>query len=262
MKRISLILWLIATLFLLLNTTQGQSVDSLIVKGDEYYKKFENENALKVFLEAEKIDSTNWEVLWRLSRTYVDIGEHMPSSTDKQQEEQLIIYETSVEYANKAIEAAPDESETYLRRAIANGRIALFKGVFSVGSIVDQVRDDTQKAIELGTGGNETQGIAHYVLGRTHDKISDKWGPARSVLGLGWADYDSALVHYEKAINLYPELIMIYIDYAKAHIEEDEWEKAKALLEKALKLEIIDEDDEERLVEAKNLLAEVNKELE
>jgi tetratricopeptide (TPR) repeat protein len=239
----------------------SQTIEEYIAKGDSLYRAFNNEGALKVFLEADAKYPGNWEIQWRLSRTYTDIAEHMPSSTSEQEDKQLATYETAVEYADRAVESAPDKSVTYLRRAIANGRIALFKGVFSVGAVVDQVRDDCIKAIELDNGGNEVQGVAHYVLARTHDKISDKWSVARAALGLGWADYDSAMVHYAKAVELYPDFMMIYVEYAKAFMEEDEWESAKEMLEKAISCPIIDEDDEKNLVEAKNLLEEVKEEL-
>lgn len=259
MKRISFLLTML--IFLFTSLTYSQTIEQYISKGDSLYKIFDNEGALKVFKEADEKFPNNWEILWRLSRTYVDIGEHMPTSTSKQEDEQLAIYELSVKYADRAIEKAPDKSITWLRRAIANGRIALFKGVFSVGAVVDQVRDDCEKAISLGNGGNEVQGVAHYVLGRTHDKISDKWSVARAALGLGWADYEIGMKHYAKAVELYPNFMMIYLDYAKAFIEEDDWADAKKMLEKALKCPIIDEDDEQRLVEAKELLEEVKKEL-
>jgi len=239
----------------------AQTLEEYIAKGDSLYHAFNNESALKVFQEADTKYPDNWEIKWRLSRTYTDIGEHMPAETGDEEDNQLATYETAVEYANKAIELAPDKSVTYLRRAIANGRIALFKGVFSVGAVVDQVRDDCIKAIKLGNGGDEVQGVANYVLAKTHDKISDKWSVARAALGLGWADYDSAMVHYAKAVKIYPSFMMIYVDYAKAYMEEDEWEKAQELLNKAIKCPIKDEDDEARLVEAKQLLEEVKEEL-
>lgn len=249
-------------LFLFTSLTFAQTLEDYLAKGDSLYKTFDNQAALKVFTEADEKYPDNWEVTWRLSRTYTDIGEHMPASTGEQEDAQLATYEKAVQYADKAIELAPDKSITWLRRAIANGRIALFKGVFSVGAVVDQVRDDVTKAIQLGNGGKEVQGVAHYVLGRTHDKISDKWSVARAALGLGWADYDSAMVHYEKAVKLYPNFMMINLEYAKAYMEEDEWEKAKEKLNKAINCPIIDEDDEARIVEAKELLKEVEEELE
>ena len=238
----------------------GQTIEEFIAEGDKYYKEFNNEKALEVFQKADVEYPDNWEIMWRISRCYVDIGEHMPAGTSEEEEAQLSKYQLALEYADKAVSLAPDQSVTYLRRAIANGRIALFKGVFSVADVVDQVRDDCEEAIRLNNGGNDIQGIAHYVLARTHDKISDKWAPARGVLGLGWADIDSAMVHYQKAMELKPGFVMIYLDYAKANIEEDNYAKARELLKKAIAAPIEDEDDEAKKAEAAELLDEIKDE--
>jgi tetratricopeptide (TPR) repeat protein len=257
--------FLLISLIILLQTVLagsliGQTIEEFIAEGDKYYKEFDNEKALEVFQKADVEYPDNWEIMWRISRCYVDIGEHMPAETDEEEEAQLEKYQLALEYAEKAVSLAPDQSVTYLRRAIANGRIALFKGVFSVADVVEQVRLDCEKAIELNNGGDDIQGVAHYVLARTHDKISDKWAPARGVLGLGWADIDSAMVHYQKAMELKPGYVMIYLDYAKANIEEDEYEKARELLNKAIEAPIEDEDDEAKKEEAKALLEEIKDE--
>ncbi|AFN73798.1 Tetratricopeptide TPR_2 repeat protein [Melioribacter roseus P3M-2] len=252
----------IVFLFLLLPffTQQAQTAGELISEGDSYYKKFDNQKALEFYKKAEKLEPGNYEVLWRISRAYVDIGEHMPSSTDEQKDEQLKTYKKALEYAEKAVKAAPDKSVTYLRRAIANGRIALYKGVFSVASVVNSVKADLEKAIELGNGGNDIQAIAHYVLARTHAKTSEKWKPARSVLGLGWADNEIAIKEYKKAIELKPNFVMFYVDYAHSLIREDDYETARKMLKKALESPIEDEDDSVRKQEAKDLLEEIKDE--
>ncbi len=171
--------------YILINGLSAQSADDLIKQGDKYYQTFDNEKALEYYKKAEKLDSTNYEILWKISRAYVDIGEHMPSSTKEQKDAQFAIYQKALYYAEKSIKAAPDKSVTYLRRAIANGRIALFKGVFTVAGIVNSVKADLEKAIQINNSGNDVQAVAHYVLARTHAKTSEKWKPARSVLGLG-----------------------------------------------------------------------------
>jgi tetratricopeptide (TPR) repeat protein len=232
----------------------SQSVDELIKKSEEYYEKFDNNSALKVLEQANKLSPNNWEVLWRLSRTCVDIAEHMPSSKE---DEQLSLYEKGLDYANQSIKLAPDKSVTYLRRAIVNGRIALFKGVFSVGKVVESVRDDAEKAIKLGNGGNEIQATAHYVLARTHAKLMQKSWVARKVAGLSWADYDVAINNFKKAISLRPNYVMFYVDYAIALIDGERYDEAKEQLNKALNSPIQDEDDKSRKEEAKQLLNQI-----
>ncbi len=250
-------------LFLIISTTlfaQEAQLDSLLALGDKYYSEFNNKAALEIYQKADKLFPDNWQVLWRISRAYIDIGEHLDENIENFEDEQLKMYKMALDYADRAVKLAPNEAMPYVRRAIANGRIALFKGVFSVASIVDAVRDDCRKAIELGNGGNIVQSLAHYVLARTHARVSQKWAPARAVIGLGWADLDSALVHYEKAIKLRPGFIMYYLDYAKALIREDEYEKAREMLNKALASKKQDEDDHIRLAEVKKLLDEIKDE--
>lgn len=249
--------YIIAILFAMLSNIFAQNVSSLIEEAEKYYKEFNNEKALEALKKAEKIEPKNFDVLWMLSRTYVDIADKMPKSTSEQEQAQLKTYETALDYANKAINVDGSKSVGFLRRAIANGKIALFKGVFSVAGVVNSVKADVEKAIQLGNGGNFIQGVAHYVLARTHAKTSEKWKPARSVLGLGWADNDIALKEFKKAIDLYPGYMMFYVDYAHSLIREDEYDLARQMLNKALSCNFQHQDDEKRLAEAKKLLADI-----
>ena len=245
------------TAFLRVN---AQSLDALLEEGEKYYKQFNNEKALEVFKKAEKIDANNAEVLWKLSRTYVDIADRMPTSTGEQEDAQLAVFQKALDYADKSVKQKPDLSAGFLRRAIANGKIALFKGVFSVAGVVNSVRADVEKAIQLGNGGNFIQGVAHYVLGRTHAKTSEKWKPARAILGLGWADNEIALTEYKKAIEIYPGYMMFYVDYANSLIREDDYKTAREMLNKALTCQSQHQDDEKRLAEAKKTLNDIKDE--
>jgi len=186
----------------------------------------------------------------------------MPTSTGDQEDAQEAKFQEALKYADKSVSLDSTKSVTYLRRAIAQGKIALFKGVFSVGGIVNAAKEDCEKAMKLNNGGNYIQAIVHYVYARTHAKVSTKWAPARSILGLGWADLDSDLVHYKIAEKLKPNFVMIELDYARALYRDDQYKLAKEKLETALAAPISDEDDEAKKEEAKQLLVEVNEELE
>lgn len=247
-------------LFLFTGYITAQTIDQLIQECDNYYSQFNNEKALEVLLKAEKQEPDNWEVVWRLSRTYVDIGDKMPASTSAQEDAQIATYQKALEYADKAIKLNPNKSISFLRRAIANGKIALFKGVFSVAGVVNSVRADVEKAIQLNNGDNFVMGVSHYVLARTHAKTSEKWKPARSVLGLGWADNEVAIKEYKKAIELFPEYVMFYVDYANSLIREDEYKTAREMLNKALTITNAHQDDEKRKAEAKQILNDIKNE--
>ena len=241
------------------NLCNAQNVQDFIKKGDEYLNiKYDNQKALEAYNEADKISPNNWEVYWRLSRVYVYIAEHMQAYNSTEKDAQLAVYQKAYNYADEAVKLAPNQSITYVRRAIANGRIALFKGIFSVGSIVNSVKADCDKAISIGNGGNYVQAIAHYVLALTNAKVSEKWKPARALLGLGWADIDVAIAEYKKAISLYPNFRMFYMDLARAYMREDENTLAKEMLNKVVASPKQDENDDDLLTEAKTLLKHMN----
>ena len=252
LKHLSLLLcFLFSTLLF------AQKAEDLIKEGDKLKDSFNDQGALNSYLQAEKLAPANWEIQWRISRSYVDIAAHMPEGTSEQKDKQLAVFQKGLSFAEQAIKLAPGQSITYLRRAIANGRIALFKGVFSVGSVVNSVKSDCEKAIQLNNGGNYTQALAHYVLARTNAKISEKWAPARSVLGLGWADNEIALTEYQKAVSLFPNYRMFYLDYARSLIREDKYSEAKDVLNKCIYSPQQEEDDVSRLGEAKLMLNEI-----
>jgi tetratricopeptide (TPR) repeat protein len=258
------ILQLSSVLFIVIlfsfNISFAQTIDDLLNQGDQYITDFNVQKAFETYQQADKLSPNNWEVYWRLSRVYVYQADEMPNNTGDQEDAQLAVYQKAYDYADKAVKLAPDKSITYLRRAIANGKIALFKGVFSVAGVVNAVKSDCEKAIGLGTGGSYVQALSHYILARTNAKVSEKWAPARAILGLGWADIDVAINEYNIAIKLYPKFRMFYLDLAKAYIREDEFSKAKENLNDVISSPKRDVNDDAVLAEAKKLYEEIKNE--
>lgn len=255
MKKITYSLFL---LFVFISFVSAQSVQELIKKCDEYIEeKFDNVNALKTIEQAYKLEPNNFEVLWRMSRAYVDYAEHLPARNDSEKEQQLKLYEKALEFAEKAIKVNPNSSIGYIRRAIANGRIALFKGVFKSISLVNSVKADCEKAISLNNGGDIQQSVALYVLARAHSKVCEKPKFARSIIGLGWGDREEAAKLFEKAIKIRPNFIMYRLEAAKNYIEMENFQKAKEHLYAIQNLPKLDEDDDEYRAEAKKLLNEI-----
>jgi len=249
-----------AVLFIVLllcsTSLYSQSIQDLITEADNYSTvTYENQKALDKLHQAEKMDLNNFNILWRISRGYVDIGEHLPNKTDADKEKQLEYYQKAFDYADKAVNAKPDSSIGYVRRAIANGRVALFKGVWSAIDFVKQVKTDCEKAIAL----DPKNGAAYYILGRTHAKLCEKSKMIRWPLGLGWANMDESLKYYDKSIELRPTFILYRLDAARAYNEEDNTDKAKELLISIAALPKQDEDDDQYRKEAKELLEKLNK---
>lgn len=230
------------------------SLDILISEGDFFAEKtFENQKALEKYLTALKLSPKNYELYWKISRCYIDIGEHLPSNTQEERNQQENIYKKALLYADSAVQVNPNGSMGYTRRAIANGRIALFKGIWDNVSIVKKTKSDLDRAIEL----DPNNATAYYVLGRTHTKVSEKSKVIRWPLGLAWANLEDAVKCYEKAISLRPDFIMYRLDAAKAYIQMEDFMKAKQHLSTITTLPTQDEDDENFRKEAAELLTKI-----
>ncbi len=279
MKKNVIVLLIIINSFIYQNLL-SQTVIQYITKGDSAVNiNYDYRKGIEYYNLALELDPNNISILNKISKTIVLVADNLPTSlknieveqkfgqglNDKKKSldsneiagAQIDSYKKAYELASKAIQINPQNAEAYVRRAVANARIAVTKGIFSVANLVNQVKDDLDMAIKLGTGGNDVQAVAHYVLARTHDELSEKWAPARAIIGLGWGNIETALKEYQIAIQLKPDVRMFYLDYAKALIEEDEIEKAKEMLKKVSQCPVLDSQDEKRLKEANTLLSKI-----
>ncbi|MFH0991160.1 MAG: hypothetical protein V1799_14215 [bacterium] len=234
-----------------------EKVKQLMTEGDEFAEKtFDNQKALKSYQEALTLDPNNFDLLWRISRAYVDIGEHLPAGTEMEKQAQLDHYAKALDFAKKAIAANASGSMGYTRKAIANGRIALFKGIWESLDLVKQTKADCEKAISL----DPNNAAVYYVLARTHLKVCEKPKIVRWPLGLGWANLEESVKLFEKAIALRPEFAMYKLDCARAYVELDEFNKARTHLTAMASLPKLDEDDDQFKKEAKELLDKIKNE--
>lgn len=229
----------------------SQTAEEVIAKSDELYAAIQLVPAKQAIDEAVKKYGDNYDILWRASRVYSGYAETLP---EKDQEKVVL---QAKEFAERTIKANPQGMHGYLWRGIANGKLALFKGVFSAAGLVKSINDDVKKAIALNNGSTAQLATAHYVLGRIHLKLSEKPKFVRMPLGLGFGNIDDAIIHLKKAVELYPGYIMFHLDYARALIEEDRESEAKRELLKIPAMKIQAYDDGKRKAEAKELLKEI-----
>lgn len=231
----------------------AQDTKALCDKADELFEQGKVADAKKALEQAKGAAPNSYDVLWRMSRAMLLTGDGLP---DKSSQQEKTYYDAKY-FADEAIKANPNGSQGYVRRAGANGKIALFKGVLGAKESVNAVRDDAQKAISLNSDGPLAAAAAHYILGRTHLKLTETPKPMRMPIGLGWGNMDDAMTHLKKAVDMRTDFIQYRLEYARALIKKEQYGDARNELQKIATLRYQDFNDDVRKKEAAQMLQDI-----
>ena len=192
----------------------------------------------------------DYEVLWRASRVRLVQGDLQPEKSKAQDK----LYREALSLAERAIKANGAAPDGYLRRAAANGKVALFSGVLDAADYVIQTKDDVEKVLAMRGVSSLTQASAHYILGRAHLKLSKTPRPLRMPLGLGFGNAADALTHLKRATELRPGFVMFQLEYARALLANDRPADARTVLQQLPSLADQEPGDEGRKREGAELL--------
>jgi tetratricopeptide (TPR) repeat protein len=217
--------------------------DSLVIAG-------EVSQAAQV-LDAEARSGTpGFPLLWRQSRLRLLQGDAAVAQSRQQDR----LYQAALQLAEQAIKANPAAPEGYVRRAAASGKVALFSGVLDASDYVLQAKADAELVLAMRNADAISLATAHYILGRTHLKLTETPRPLRMPLGLGFGNIPEAVTNLRRARELRPRFVMFELEYARALIADDKAAEARPLLEAVATLPNGEPGDDERKVEAAALL--------
>jgi Tfp pilus assembly protein PilF len=222
-------------------------VSQYITEGDAANNKFDNKRALELYEKALAENPSDYEALWRTAREYINMGDLLPK------DQQLADYQKAKTYADRAVQANPQGSMGYTQAAVALGKIALFKGVFDSIELVNEVRKNCDKAIQL----NPKNALAYFVLARTNQKVSERSHFLRIFIGLGWASDEKAAEMYRKAISLEPDSVMFNWYYAKFLDDTGQYAQSREILAKIPNMPVTYQEDPAYKQDAQQLLAKI-----
>lgn len=245
MKKIVVALVALVTMVVCLHA----DVSSLCSAFDSQLESLDVKGARQSIEQAYKEAPSSYDVLYRMARLNIILGDQ-----EKVEDNKLPLYTKGVEFADKALAANGKGMSGFVYRAAANGKVALFKGIFSVGGVVNKVRDDAWTAIKLNNETPQRLASAHYILGRAHLNLTKKPKLVRYPLGLAWGNIEEAYENLKKARELRPDFIMFELEYARVLIAMDREEEGKAIARKIAGLAPREPGDKERKTDALELL--------
>ncbi len=215
-----------------------------LVKSDSLY--FESHKDTSLFVEAEEIlnslilDSKILmdKILWRKSHLCFERGYASKENSEKKE-----WYKRGEKFAELAIQKNPKNPEAHFWFATNKGSLGKLNGILNSLFMVDDLKKEAQKVIEL----DSTHAGAHMILGEVY----------KSLPGLFGGDKQKALEEFETAMEKDSLYTAVYLSLAKIYRDRGKQEKAKAILYKLIsldtsrdvrRLELYDKKDAEKLL--------------
>lgn len=209
--------------------------------------------ALPLFKNLLRSDSSNVEYLWRTSYLYSQLGAKQTSESQRQQ-----WYGTAAYLAQKATRVAPRHANAHYAYALALGRMNEHASSRTKIDYARQIKTEAELALKY----DSRLAGAHHILGRWHRVVAGFNAFERAMIkavfgGMPGGSYEEALNHFEKAIALEPNSGIHYYEIANTLIErDDDGDEARAIkwLEKSLTLPIKTEQDKSHRALCRELL--------
>lgn len=237
-------------LALLVPAAQAQTPSSF-ARVDSLTDAGSYEQALDLLQQRREQQPADAEVLWRLSQTYVDLGE--ATSGDAQ----AAYYEQAIEAAQAAVEADSQNAQAHVTLAVAAGRVALNSGTRRKVELSRSVKEHVDRALELDPE-NE---MAYHVRGRWNYGVSDLNWIERAVVktvygGLPEASFEQAARDLEKAASL-GQRVVHHLELGRTYMKLGRDEEAREQLQYAIEMPPSDPMDPAYQEEARELLDEL-----
>lgn len=229
----------------------GQSPEELLQKADALDVKLEAKEALQIYLELEKLQPDNADVLVRIARQY----RHLMADASSN-EQKLKLGSTALQYGKRAAAMDPSNSDAQLSCAISYGKMVPFMSNKEQVACSKAIKAGAEKAVKL----NSSNDLAWHILGRWHRNVANVGGVKKMLASMIYdklpeASNDEAVNCLEKAVKLNPGRLMHYVELGRVYAQVGRTSEACKYLEKGLAMPSVEKDDPDAKAAAKELLS-------
>jgi tetratricopeptide (TPR) repeat protein len=220
----------------------AQSSAELVALGDAAYKERRQKDALDHFVRSIAADATNYEALWKASRSEIDLAEIAGNRSALD-----ALLASGQQHAEAAIRARPSDVEGHFAVARAVGRRALSVGVRDRIRFSRIIRDSARAALKI----DSTHAGALHVLGMWNAEIMRVNGLsrmfARTFLGaevFSQASWDEAQRLLEASVRHDPRRIIHQLDLAGIYEDRGDRTRARELYRQIASAPLLDPNDD------------------
>lgn len=229
---------------------QGAGADSLIAQGDALDAALKTEQALKVYLEAEKQEPNNPGLLIKIAKQY---GESMTGIKDAAA--RLKAGETALAYSQRALKQAPMMADAHLAVAICYGRLLDLVPARTRVEYSRRVKDGAEQAVKLAPDSD----YAWHMLGRWNQAVATMDGLTKVIVkivygGLPSASLEEAARCFEKAAKLRADRVSHQIELGRTYAMLGRKDDARQCIEQGLNMPSRERDDPETKLRGRETL--------
>jgi tetratricopeptide (TPR) repeat protein len=238
---------------------ESADIVQLHKNADRLYAQFKPKEAAEELLKIVRTDAQNFEVLVKLSRAYIDIGDMIADSAPDWKERRLKDYRTAEDYARRAVKADPNSTWGHFYLAASLGHIAVVSPVARQVELAGEIRAALDKSLAL----DARNGFAYHAYGVWHRKMSEIGKMSRvfaSVLygrSLPEGSMDQSIEYLKKAIALNPTIIISRLELANTYMAMEDFVAARTMLSSIRNLPVQFSDDAKHKQKAGELLEEI-----
>jgi len=243
----------ISLLLLVESASAAESADRLIDKGKVFDRKFQANEALPLYLAAEKIEPKNPDLLVRIARQYRYL---MTDASDTK--EKLRLGHIALDYSNRAAECGTKDSDAQLAPAITLGKMLPYLPTKEQVSASPKIKESVDKALAIDPRSDN----AWHILGRWNRVLAEISGAKRFLAGVIYGElpkgsFEEAEHAMKKAIALNPNRLMHYIELGRIYAQMGRKDEAREMINKGLGMTDAEKDDPETKERGRETLAKL-----
>jgi tetratricopeptide (TPR) repeat protein len=246
-----------AVLSLLLFFSNPADYRDFVAEGDTYYNNFDNVNAIKEYEKAYQLAPQNYDVLFRLVRTYNDAGEEFKELKNRDEAEKYIT--KALSYAEIFHQKFPDSAAVYTYLGMSYGNIAMFKGGKEKVSYAKKIEQALKKAISI----SQSDHMPYIILGIYYRELASLSWIERTFAnaffgGVPEGSLEDSEKMLKKALSINPNIVVAVYQLSKTYRAMERDDEEKALLKKVLTMKNINFRDKFAKEKAKRRLSEIS----
>jgi tetratricopeptide (TPR) repeat protein len=216
----------------------AQSPATLIAQADLLVSQMKEEQALEKYKQVLAADPDHYEALCNASFYASRCGNRLTGDA------QVNLFEQARKYAVEALAIQRNDVQANFVMAVAMGRMALISGTQERVAASRDIKLYAERVLEL----DEEHAGAWHVLGVWNHRMAnlsmlEKAAANLLFGGIPSASDEEAEQCFKKAIRLRPDYMLYYFDFGKFYYEVEEDDKALYILNRALELDDITQDD-------------------